>query len=61
MEGSDTYQIVRELCELFDRQMQVLRQHKLDDLSETELLEYENRKARIAELRVELGKRAKPM
>ncbi len=41
--------------------METLRQRKLDDLTHTELHEYEKRKARIAELRVELGKRARPI
>jgi len=61
MEGSDISLIVRELCDLLDQQMETLRQRKLDDLTHTELHEYEKRKARIAELRVELGKRARPI
>jgi hypothetical protein len=53
--------LVREVCELLDRQVTVLRENKISDLSERELQEYEKRKARIAELRAELGKTAKPM
>jgi hypothetical protein len=61
MEGSDITRIVRELCDLLDRQMETLRERKLDDLPDNELRDYEKRKARIAKLRAELQKHARPM
>jgi len=53
-------EIARELTELLQAQMETILGRKFSDLTEEEVASYERRKARILELRSELGKFARP-
>ena len=61
MNESGIDQIVGELCDLLDQQIQVILGKGFLDLSEEEIANYEPRRTRIATLRSELAKFARPV
>jgi hypothetical protein len=61
MDDSGIDQIVSELCQLLDQQIQAISGRGFHDLSDEEFAGYEPRRTRIAALRSELAKFARPI
>ena len=60
MDGTGIAEIAGQLCALLDQQMQAISGRGFQDLTEEEVANYEQRRAKIAELRAALNALANP-